>query len=635
MSDIVCGRIPGRKLIVRWPHGVRNHVSYNGRNHCPPCNKTVSPRFTTHPVLQDFFLLTRLRQQSIRDSPNIGTGSSPIVMAPQYPPYRIPRGQPGHGYPYNSAISGSASSSVYSLDDPHEGVHKANVQLYVKSPDLVVHDSQTPQGKKALFGSNLPILRRARSTLGKTSLPQKSKPDDKNGRYAPVTNNNESASRPSKFNDPFDLYEGPNRYGVEVSIVGGINRPRKASFAERAAKFGRDALPDGRLARKLSISALRDGALAKPRNVYTAVKDMRQFGQGSERSEHGSSESLTGFPETAYVMEGGAICDNVNQHVAPALPPKTVRQRSPGLSERATQKSSTTESARMPLDEVSADVKNTLHSRDIAMPTHVSERTPSQPRRWIDSDDPNPTVMESTQHKQGVQSHFSWTTYAESVWDEAAEAQSVHQKMQQAVQPGTVSRFSWSTIATDATGTTWQQDSYAPTPRSRPWPSQQEANSNMTRRRPVPGSRAAQMTGNTTDYAHHNPQVTKHMAGSRGERPVSPVSTIDKALPPPPTDASQNTHVDALQTQSNQLDLRVSNMQRIMDEMLKVDKASPLEVSEKSRRENRKKLDLFQADLEAVQHERHEVGMALARARVRLDRERGEESSLWLRRVAG
>jgi len=114
---------------------------------------------------------------------------------------------------------------------------------------------------------------------------------------------------------------------------------------------------------------------------------------------------------------------------------------------------------------------------------------------------------------------------------------------------------------------------------------------------------------------------------------VSSASTTDKALPLPPTVDKESTHIEALQAKSDELDLRVANIQRVMVELQKVDRASPLEVNEKMRRENKKKLEQIRTRLEEAQREKHEIGMALARARSRLQKEEGESSTLWLRRV--
>lgn len=103
----------------------------------------------------------------------------------------------------------------------------------------------------------------------------------------------------------------------------------------------------------------------------------------------------------------------------------------------------------------------------------------------------------------------------------------------------------------------------------------------------------------------------------------------------PPTLDKEASRIEALQVRSDELDVRQLNIMKVMAELEKVEHASPLEVTEKMRRENRKKLERVRTALEEAQLEKHEVGKALARARSKAQQEEGESSSLWLRRVTG
>ena len=150
----------------------------------------------------------------------------------------------------------------------------------------------------------------------------------------------------------------------------------------------------------------------------------------------------------------------------------------------------------------------------------------------------------------------------------------------------------------------------------------------MTRRRPV--TRETLLVAQTPA-----PSVSDNTGRPKSGGSGSQKSVTDKALPLPPNMGKEGTHVDALQAKSDELDRQVFNTQRVIAEMEKLERASPLEVSEKMRRENRKKLDQVRARLEEVRRERHEVGMALARARSRAQDEEGYASPLWLRRVTG
>jgi len=95
------------------------------------------------------------------------------------------------------------------------------------------------------------------------------------------------------------------------------------------------------------------------------------------------------------------------------------------------------------------------------------------------------------------------------------------------------------------------------------------------------------------------------------------------------------THIDNLIARREDLTVQRRNIQKVIQELKRIDVASPLDVDWKTRKENKKKLDERQERLEEIEREEHEVGRALARTRRKAEREEGIDSGLWVRRVTG
>lgn len=85
--------------------------------------------------------------------------------------------------------------------------------------------------------------------------------------------------------------------------------------------------------------------------------------------------------------------------------------------------------------------------------------------------------------------------------------------------------------------------------------------------------------------------------------------------------------------QRDDLELQRRNLQKAMKDFERIEIASPLVVDQKTRKENKQKLDQCQKRLEDIAIEEHDIGRALARARRKVEREEGIGSGLWVRRV--
>lgn len=556
----------------------------------------------------------------------------------------------------------SASSSVYEASinaNDGQDIQKENVTPRSRPMTPSVDDYQgasisQPQ-KSSPFG---PLLRRARSNLtNPTSTPssvQGTKWDEFRDEPTMTPSGKSAQVKPSSFNDPFG--SNPYNYGVQVSITGGPAEQRlkkKKTLTEIAAKFGREALPEvrpswkGASGRSAIVDPVRDTAQRRPQKIYTVASN-----QGDMSRDNSREGSLDGVDVWNDETESPCLSENGNfsmegksntsfESIEPPPPLQIVKPRIPMYSAAAV-------SARKPLMTLDYVPENQLPAPSIttikpaAMSPTATPQTQNDSSISTSTDGRHLTAAVARTYLAEPRSHFSWSTYAESVAeDEEDKGLKASPSRGENSEQSLASRFSWSTVATN---TTYQQDTPPTSPIAyRP---RQHSSPIMLRRRPVPSSASASpagtcqtrkqsMASETSESEVTTPRlrVDTYDSKNKTRMSVSSASTTDKALPLPPTLDKESTHIEALQAKSDELDLRVANIQKVMVELQKVDRASPLEVNEKMRRENKKKLEQIRTRLEEAQREKHEIGMALARARSRLQKEEGESSTLWLRRV--
>jgi hypothetical protein len=108
--------------------------------------------------------------------------------------------------------------------------------------------------------------------------------------------------------------------------------------------------------------------------------------------------------------------------------------------------------------------------------------------------------------------------------------------------------------------------------------------------------------------------------------------TCEKILPQPPKTRQPIDHIDELESRVESLELQKKNMENLFKKLESVDSASPIEVSERMRRENRKNMSEVRIRQDEVQRELFEVGRLLSRARAKAEEGDGS-TGLWLRRV--
>ena len=89
--------------------------------------------------------------------------------------------------------------------------------------------------------------------------------------------------------------------------------------------------------------------------------------------------------------------------------------------------------------------------------------------------------------------------------------------------------------------------------------------------------------------------------------------------------------METLVTEEKALLQQRRNIEKVIADLEKVERASPMDVSFATVREAKKKLEENRKTLAEVRREEIELGIKIARAR----RKEGEEEGLWVRRVTG
>ncbi|KAH0172255.1 hypothetical protein KCU67_g1805, partial [Aureobasidium melanogenum] len=387
-------------------------------------------------------------------------------------------------------------------------------------------------------------------------------------------------SRPeSAFDRPYD-----SRYGSEVSITGG--KPKKSTLVEKAAKFGRQAFGG----RSASAGAKDDWRRPSLPSQYTAVKDASGlYRDGSRvRASISTSSLVSAHSKTRNVR--GSVSSSIydEPETTDSIPPLNIVKKVP--------------LPQLPPLCPTIDDSSLTGLPSTAYLQQSLEEHDDLARYSIDSNDSTKTVTQS--RVDPSRSHFSWTTYAET---ERSVSPTSSYIANTNITREPDSRFSWTTTNTDAT---YQQD----TPPCSPTPTYHT--SIMSRRRPVPGRESVQ------------PKRHDSMSDVQDVQQA----TSDKLLPQPPKTRQAMNHVEELTLQLESLEVQKTNMQKLFKDLEKVDSASPIEVSERMRRENRKKMSEVRIRQDEVQRELFEVGRLLSRARAKAEEADGS-TGLWLRRV--
>lgn len=168
-----------------------------------------------------------------------------------------------------------------------------------------------------------------------------------------------------------------------------------------------------------------------------------------------------------------------------------------------------------------------------------------------------------------------------------------------------------------------------------------EPQSILSRRRPIqradkeewspPARSSSHSPAGTSRTATPGTSTPKTMASSIRSASTSQTQGSGKKLPPPPPPSKELSHMETLVTEEKALLQQRRNIEKVIADLEKVERASPMDVSFATVREAKKKLEENRKTLAEVRREEIELGIKIARAR----RKEGEEEGLWVRRVTG
>lgn len=264
-------------------------------------------------------------------------------------------------------------------------------------------------------------------------------------------------------------------------------------------------------------------------------------------------------------------------------------------------------------------------------------------------------------------SHFSWTTYAPSVAPGRASTDTMANRQTRQFhsatnnpQPG--SHFSWSTIGTHVPTSKVHPAMRNESPPPSPPPAvpskftSPPVQSILSRRRPIqrvekeewtPPPPKSKISGSSTPRSGTATPKTATPTSANTVRPLplpkdaknsksrSP-SSATKALPPPPGQPTNLSHLEQLLAQDRSIQLQRKNVEKGIMELEKIERASPLDVPFATVKDAKKKLLEYRTRLAEVKLEEREVGIAIARARRKEEKEYGGDGeTLWVRRVTG
>ncbi|KAK4981574.1 hypothetical protein LTR66_009883 [Elasticomyces elasticus] len=578
-----------------------------------------------------------------------------------------------------TAASGDDVSPISSTTSPDnyprcDGSHDEAV-----SPisDLGDQSNEQPQpAPERRRASQIPVLWKARSVSHKPSTPlttsRTTRWDDFSGEPTTSSSGKPSQVKPSTYTPPITPAHDDPTYGVDFPVTDGAQRPKKATFAQRAAKFGSKALtvetrPPWKGARGRAALVSTSAPYDSPQSVTTPIRDQSP---SWKMSTPNATPSVFVRPdsETSDQSQTETVSPISTIETSPIKPIVPLKLGKNSICSRNASPSSATAANTGYPSPLSPRVVN--HSRQLSRASKItrkpvsssspaSENIPPEPRRGsFDGADSSQTTR--VEEVEQPQSRFSWTTYANSTADRRSAGtmktlQTVAQ--QDATQPA--SRFSWTT---QATNTTYQDRTPSATPPQPAHPPQwtmpaftPTSSTLIIERRhpigarndvtPLPARTAPGLNPTTTPSpitTTTSPHPSKNTSPTTSPPPppttTTPPSTSSttKALPLPPTllQPTPLSHLDHLAAKLDDLNLQRRNTQRSIHQLEALQPSSPLLADLAARRELRRKVAELAQELADVKLRECEAGRRLARARRKEERE-GGGSGLWVSRVVG
>ncbi|KAG8631210.1 hypothetical protein KVT40_000350 [Elsinoe batatas] len=465
----------------------------------------------------------------------------------------------------------------------------------IRTPDSSTMPSSTKSsialGKKPV-ASHIPQLGKSKPVEKRWAAPSEGTTKWDPYRGEPVRNGRgkEGSVRPASFEKKL---RGDERY--EVSVTGGTQaeKPKKPTWGERAAKLTKDAFDarppwKGGGGRSAIVDPVKDTEVPRSSPKFTASRDVSK--PGLEESESASSMATTKRSERnmSPVSQLGGRYDDENQ-----VKREDSTQNVSPIATTAKSYLTPQQQAQTPqIRQVSNSVPSPAPSKVTRKP--VGPRSMDKENRSPQTSQPATSPQDTPQQQQAGGLWASLTGYG--------------RPPPQELQEDPVSRFSWTTVNTT---TTYQQDSPPPSPPRAPVP---------------PLDRQAWRNVGVSAKAEKPPTPPPHEDEKQ---------TSTKSLPPAPGVSKAMSHIEVLLAQENDLAMRRRNVVKIIKELQQIDSASPLDVDWKTVKANKKKLDEHQTQLADLEREQHELGLSIARARRKAERDDGTESGLWVRKITG
>lgn len=490
-------------------------------------------------------------------------------------------------------------------------------------PEQQIHD-RGPQIRQ----SKLPIFKQVRSMLHKPptlTTPGNPKWDEYTGELS--ESGKESKIKPSKYVSPYDAAFKASRK----------RSPERPTNKLRKNKSGNQS----------PVSVLRDEELVSTEPQQPKQTDDTEWSPVSPVSPISTVQDLRPGSEVSdVVVEDMPHPSMIPEPLSPNIQ-RTVQQ----VQQTPPSSSGRQQIKRKP---VSRDVSAMMENR----PPEINVSPQHSPSQSVDMDERVIDDKDGALDEPQPRSHFSWTTYAPSVAPGRPSIDTVsspprntkHYPSGLAADEHPNSRFSWSTVNTNMTQHQQPARGESPPP---PLPEKQSGppvQSILSRRRPIqryekeewapPPRKESKGTPKSA-----TPKDSSTPTSAKTSRPLPlpkdstptgriPTTTSGKALPPPPSISNKLTHLETLLAQERDLALQRKNVERGISELTKIEFASPMDVPFAHVRDAKKRLAEYRQRLDEVRLEERDIGIAIARARRKEEKEYGGDGeTLWVRRV--
>ncbi|KAI1586638.1 hypothetical protein PtrEW13061_007485 [Pyrenophora tritici-repentis] len=585
------------------------------------------------------------RNRHVTDAQN---GSNNDYAFPPLPSYQL---SPQYTLNYLSAEAQSAS--IYSQPSPNPYSYDSPTAPSYSTYDDISPPSSPEPDREYSSSSNAP--RRFRSMRDVSPMDENRKQLEREGhvvshipvlRRAPsVLRNGESAVPKQKFWDvklapnskvKWDEYSGepnmagkaasvdPGSYakgaptqpmGYQVSVTAGVPEKGNTGFGARVGRFGSKRIPPpvepfARATGRSEIAPpLKYQPASKP--VQTSRKPVPL---GQDRDNLNALVPTIEYPiklgDTRLVTSETRDVEAHNeQPIKPTVPLK-VGRNSPSRNDLGSPTSPTHQGLGISALAYSNPVIETNTAPQDHQPLHPAYRTATPPYTTAAS-----KLRDENKYNNDPESRFSWTTYDSNQTYQQSPYQHTPSPPPSPPEPPKQSQLEPQRIQTPPSTT--KPSSTRPLPPT-------TKDSILSRRRPIPQANILPPTPpKQTMTAHPLLSYTNTNTG------------LSKALPQPPTHLSALDHIQLLESQQDDLRIRRNNVYRLLRDLNNAAPPNPLLTDFKKARVAEQRKKAFEAELDQIRQEEHDVGLKLHRAWKKREREdpHSAGSALWVRRV--